>query len=67
MGNGSPMATWQITVTGAGTLKLTAARLGNVPVTFLDVTDAMSFTSGKIGLGGNAMTPVWENFNFILG
>ena len=65
--DGSPLAQWQITATAAGALQLTAARVGNTPVTFLDANDTMSFTGGMIGLGGYAMTPVWENFNFIKG
>ncbi len=63
--NGSPPASWTISANASGRLNLKVARLGNGPVTFLDVTDSMSFSSGKIGLGGNAMTPVWESINFI--
>ncbi len=30
----------------------------------LNVSDTLSFSSGKIGLGGGACIPVWQSFSF---
>jgi fibronectin type 3 domain-containing protein len=50
---------WQVVVTDTGTLQFYAK--GSQ---YLDVSDRLSFSSGKIGLGGYANAPVWQNVNF---
>lgn len=59
IGNGTPLRNWKVDVTSAGSLKFTVSG-----TTLLNVSDTLSFSSGQIGLGGNARTPIWENFNF---
>jgi fibronectin type 3 domain-containing protein len=59
IGNGTPLRNWKVDVTSAGSLKFTVSG-----TTLLNVSDTLSFTTGLIGLGGNARTPIWENFNF---
>lgn len=66
---------WHITVAPSGRLTFTrtmpftaAPELAyHVVGTLLDVTEAPVFTVGKIGLGGSARTPIWENFDFRTG
>lgn len=50
---------WRIEVTSPGTLKFI-----DQGVRVLNVTDTLSFPGGKIGVGGSATAPVWENFRF---
>jgi hypothetical protein len=72
LGNGSPLQHWRIEATRSGTLKFVrelpfaspADKAAQVAGTLLNVAEAFSLTSGKIGLGGWARTPVWENFRF---
>jgi hypothetical protein len=61
LGNGSPLRAWRVEVTASGTLKFIQDG-----TTVLKATDALSLRGGKIGLGGYARTPVWENFHFDL-
>jgi hypothetical protein len=57
-----PSSQWRIQATRAGVL--TFASDG---ATLLNVTDTMSLSSGKIGLGGKTSAPVWQNFRFDTG
>lgn len=59
LGNGSNLQNWRIQVNPSG--QLTFTQDGTL---ILSVSDTLSLASGKIGLGGNARTPVWENFWF---
>jgi hypothetical protein len=59
IGDGSRLKHWQIEVSRAGTLKFICEG-----TTILNVSEPLALSSGKIGLGGRARTPVWENFNF---
>ena len=71
MGNGSPMQHWRIEVV-PGTLKFVRElplasprdKAGQREGTLLEVAETLSLDAGKIGLGGWARTPVWENFRF---
>jgi hypothetical protein len=71
LGNGSPLQHWRIEVTPT-TLKFIrdlpfaspADKASQTAGTLLDVSEVPSLTGGKIGLGGWARTPVWENFHF---
>lgn len=62
LGNGSPLHHWRVQVanTGAMTYIVNGA-------TVLSATETLALSSGKLGLGGWARTPVWENFNFDAG
>lgn len=62
LGNGSPLRAWRVEVTASGTLEFIQ---DGAPV--LKASDTLSLSGGKIGLGGYARTPVWENFHFDLG
>ena len=72
LGNGSPLQHWRIEATRAGTLKFIRElpfasprdKASQPAGTLLDVSETFSLPSGKIGLGGWARTPVWENFHF---
>jgi hypothetical protein len=72
LGNGSPLQHWRIEATRSGTLKFIrelpfaspADKASQVAGTLLNVSETFSLKSGKIGLGGWARTPVWENFHF---
>lgn len=74
LGNGSPLQHWRIEVTPE-TLKFIrdlpfaspADKAAQAAGTLLNVSETLSLTSGKIGLGGWARTPVWENFHFDTG
>lgn len=59
IGNGSNLQAWRLAVTSSGTLRFTANG-----ATVLEATDTLSLDHGKLGLGGKARTPVWENFHF---
>lgn len=59
VGGNLSLRPWRIEVTPAGSLKFI-----DEGVQILDVADTLSFTNGKIGLGGVARSPVWENFRF---
>lgn len=62
LGNGSPFAPWRISMSSTGTLTYL-----NKGATLLNVTEALALTHGKVGLGGWARTPLWENFRFDTG
>jgi hypothetical protein len=62
IGNGTYSQAWQIQCSDTGVLTYS---LGGTQT--LSVTDSLSFTTGQLGLGGNARTPLWENFNFVIG
>ena len=72
LGNGSPLQHWRIEVTRAGTLKFIRElpfasprdKAAQPAGALLNVSETFSLSSGKIGLGGWARTPVWENFRF---
>jgi hypothetical protein len=72
LGNGSPLQHWRIEAGRAGTLKFIRTlpfasppdKARQVEGTILNVSETFSLSSGKIGLGGWARTPVWENFHF---
>lgn len=72
LGNGSPLQHWRIEATRSGTLKFVRTlpfasppdKASQAAGTLLNVAETFSLTSGKIGLGGWARTPVWENFRF---
>lgn len=59
IGDGSELREWMIRVNAAGNLTFTQD--GTL---LLQTTDTLSFDTGKIGLGGYARNPVWENFHF---
>jgi hypothetical protein len=59
IGNGSRLEPWQIESSSAGAMKFSANG-----AMVLEVSEPLQLTSGKIGLGGAARTPVWENFHF---
>ncbi len=59
IGNGSNLQNWKIEVASTGTIKF--INRGTVQ---LSVTDPLNLNNGKIGLGGMARTPLWENFHF---
>ena len=64
------MQHWKVVVSHTGTLQFIT--YGNVldyldaATTVLNVTDTLSYTSGKIGLGGYAGSGYWQNFHFEL-
>jgi len=62
IGPGSPFHHWKVDVRSPGTYTFI-----NEGATLLNVSEAFSLTSGRIGLGGWARTPVWENFRFDAG
>ncbi len=72
LGNGSPLQHWRIEASRSGTLKFIRElpfasptdRASQPAGTILDVSETFSLHRGKIGLGGWARTPVWENFHF---
>jgi hypothetical protein len=74
LGNGSPLQHWRIEVTPR-TLKFIrdlpfaspTDKASQAAGTLLNISETVSLTSGKIGLGGWARTPVWENFHFDTG
>ena len=74
LGDGSPLQHWRIEVTPK-TLKFIRDlpfasppdKASQPAGTLLNVSDALSLTGGKIGLGGWARGPVWENFHFDTG
>lgn len=59
IGNGSALSHWEIAATRGGDLSFRAD--GAV---VLAVSEPLMLTSGKVGLGGVARTPVWESFHF---
>jgi hypothetical protein len=71
LGDGSPLQHWQIVVAPT-TLKFNrdlpfaspADKAAQPQGALLNVAESLSLTHGKIGLGGWARTPVWENFHF---
>ena len=71
LGDGSPLQHWRIEVSPK-TLKFIRELPFASPRdkallkagTLLDVSETLSLGSGKIGLGGKAQNPVWENFHF---
>jgi hypothetical protein len=75
LGNGSPLQHWRIEATRGGTLKFIRTlpfasprdKAAQAAGTLLDVSETFGLTSGRIGLGGWARTPVWENFRFETG
>ena len=66
------MEYWKIEVSPSGALKFVRqmpfARAKEKALqatgTVLDVSDTLSLSRGKIGLGGDGRGPVWENFQF---
>ena len=69
IGNGSMMQTWRVVVSHTGRLQFFTNNnaKGNPYPTMhqvLNVSDTLSFDSGKIGLGTNIGQPVWDNFSF---
>jgi hypothetical protein len=72
LGNGSPLQHWRIEATRSGTLKFIRTlpfaspkdKASQPTGTLLNVAETFSLNRGKIGLGGWARTPVWENFRF---
>ncbi len=71
IGPGTPLQTWQVTLTADGQVKyFNNVALGaqdgpsNPMNLILSVTDTLSFSSGKIALGGLNAVPVWQNFSF---
>lgn len=62
IGNGSMLQAWRIAVTASGTMTFSADGK-----TVLDADEPLQLDSGRIGLGGMARTPVWENFHFTTG
>jgi hypothetical protein len=67
-GPGRLLQEWEIVVSHTGTLQFinngNTLDATDTPTTILNVTDSLSFTSGKIGLGGSGQIPIWQNFNF---
>jgi hypothetical protein len=69
---GTRLETWKITVSPNGNLKFycnhhpTRLRLDPDIHEALNVTDALSFTTGKIALGSDSRLPLWQDFNFEL-
>ena len=59
IGDGSRLQHWQIVATPSGTLKFISDSS-----TILNASQPLSLSGGKIGLGGMARTPVWQNFHF---
>ena len=59
IGNGTNLRAWRIEAAASGTLRFTSE--GS---TVLQVSEPLSLDGGRIGLGGVARTPVWENFHF---
>ncbi|HRU01909.1 MAG TPA: hypothetical protein P5239_09430 [Victivallales bacterium] len=60
IGNGTNLKSWKIEVIPSGQIKFISEGQ-----TILSVTDdKLIFDRGKIGLGGIARTPIWENFHF---
>jgi hypothetical protein len=62
IGNGSPLRAWHIAVTSTGAL--TFVQDG---IVVLEAAEPLGLATGRIGLGGVARTPVWENFRFDTG
>ena len=69
---GTRLETWKITVSPNGNLKFycnhhpTRMRLDPDVHEALNVNDALSFATGKIGLGSDSRLPLWQNFHFEL-
>ena len=71
LGNGSPLQHWRIEA-APGSLKFIRElpfasppdKAAQKSGTLLEVTEPFALTKGKIGLGGWARNPVWENFHF---
>ncbi|MCE0523396.1 MAG: putative Ig domain-containing protein [Methylacidiphilales bacterium] len=67
-GGGRLLQEWEIVVSHTGTLQFinngNTLDATDTPTTILNVTDSLSFSSGKIGLGGYGEVPIWQNFNF---
>jgi hypothetical protein len=70
IGSGSQMQPWIIEVSDKGTMsffnyKLKESRVQTECQEILNVTnEVFAFNSGKIALGGDARTPLWQNFYF---
>lgn len=72
VGSGTGPTHWTITASPNGNLKFTRTmpyssepeRAHHIFGDLLNVTETPVFDSGKIGLGGTARTPIWENFEF---
>lgn len=60
IGNGTFSQAWQVTVT-AGSLAFSVDGTAT-----LSAAETFSFTTGRVGLGGLARTPIWENFNYLI-
>lgn len=70
IGSGSQLQPWIIEVSENGTMKyynyaLLSSRVQAARQEILTVTgEDYAFAGGKIGLGGDSRTPVWQNFYF---
>ncbi len=72
LGNGSPLQHWRIKAAAPGSLQFIrelpfappADKAKQKEGVLLDVSEPFVLTGGKLGLGGWARTPVWENFHF---
>ena len=68
--NGSFMETWQLVVSHTGTMQFftndnkTGIAYYSTMHQVLNVSDNLSFNSGKICLGSDGGQPVWDNFSF---
>jgi hypothetical protein len=70
---GTRLETWKITVSPNGNLRFycnhhpTRLRLDPTLHEALNVSEALSFSTGKIGLGSDSRLPLWQDFHFELG